>query len=256
MRPKTLTKSLPKGLPLHGLEEGLAQAKGPLLAGEVPWVGILDIRPLFDLEPQAEAWLLESLDPSEQKRAERYRFEGDRLRFLAGRVLSKAAVAFFVGCSPKDIVLACDAHGKPFVKAPRKASGFSLSLSHSAHLVAVALAYGGLVGIDIEPWSRSVDIEALSKRFLSPQESLAIQQAGDRKKETFLRTWTLKEAYAKAKGLGIGLPFRDFGLIVGPNQTIRWAPAPPDHDSWQFFSGSLGTDFCLGLCVEMERGLA
>lgn len=236
---------------LDALKIRLLKAKGAVLASEAVWVGALDIQNLLGHEGSFElSWPFSLLDQKEQEKSRKYRFFEDRLRFVMGRTLVKTALASLLNLSPQEISLECDTHGKPFVKAPPEAFGFFFSISHSAHLVAVALTHGRQVGIDIEPWNRSVDIEAISQRFLSPQERLAISQARGREREAFLRTWTLKEAYAKARGLGLGLSFQDFGLVIGPDQAVTWAPGPPDQGSWQFSSGSLGPDFCLGLCVQ------
>ena len=109
------------------------------------------------------------------------------------------------------------------------------------------------VGIDVERYTRPVDIGAVSKRFLSSEESLAIKEAGDKKQEAFMRTWTLKEAYAKALGMGLGVPFKSFGLIVDSRSRIVWAPRPPDSDSWRFFQGTICENFCLGVCVQGHK---
>lgn len=236
---------------LDALKIRLLKAKSAALASEAVWVGALDIQNLLGHEGSFElSWPFSLLDQKEQEKSRKYRFFEDRLRFVMGRTLSKTALALLLNLPPQEISLDCGAHGKPFVKAPPEASQFFLSISHSAHLVAVALAHGRLVGVDIEPWNRPVDIEAIAQRFLNPQERLAISQAKGKERETFLRTWTLKEAYAKARGMGLGLSFQDFGLVIGPDQAIEWAPGPPDQDSWRFSSGSLGSDFCLGLCAQ------
>jgi 4'-phosphopantetheinyl transferase len=236
------------------LKKSLLRIKEPLLMGEAVWVGAMRIDTLFGREPfNEDSWLFSFLDTKEKQRAQKYRFLEDKLCFITGRFLSKTALASLVGLPPGCISFGYDSHGKPFVESPGQAKEFYFSISHSAGLVAVAVGYGRPVGIDVERYTRPVDIGAVSKRFLSSEESLAIKEAGDKKQEAFMRTWTLKEAYAKALGMGLGVPFKSFGLIVDSRSRIVWAPRPPDSDSWRFFQGTICENFCLGVCVQGHK---
>ena len=134
------------------------------------WVATLD---------QADLSLRLWLDQREMDRFLSFEGEADRARFLLGAAMLRFAVGQQLGMRPEDVPVdrGCDHcgawHGRPRVGG----SSLQLSVSHAGLVVAMAMALGGPVGIDVE-------------RIRSP---LATVEA-----------WTQKEASFKA-GSGAGL---------------------------------------------------
>jgi len=149
---------------------------------------------------QADVRLLE---PAERAALARFRKPADRLRYLAGRLLSRHIVAELTHRSPIDIIVRlwcrhCGSrvHGKPYALYPGGA--LPLSISHSGDQVLVATTSGSDVGVDIEfidtvrYWDELLDqIEAPFERGRTPRNALA-----------FTRLWTHKEAVLKCTGDG------------------------------------------------------
>jgi 4'-phosphopantetheinyl transferase len=103
----------------------------------------------------------------------------------------------------------CDdpAHGKPFVVG---APELSFSVSHSGEFALVALAEGAVVGIDLEVVRPRSQLDRLAARVLDADALAAWTRApAPQQLERFLRTWTAKEAYLKAVGLGIATNLRE-----------------------------------------------
>ena len=99
------------------------------------------------------------------------------------------------------------AHGRPEIDVPRRPCRFNLA--HSAGLVVCALARGREVGVDVEDLQRAgSSIRTLVDRYCSPAEvrTTSTRRATDGWRDRFLTYWTLKEAYLKARGLGISVP--------------------------------------------------
>jgi 4'-phosphopantetheinyl transferase len=72
----------------------------------------------------------------------------------------------------------------------------------------LAVAHAREVGVDVEGVRNSgVAVEEIYETVLSEPEKRALARiGGEDKRTTFLRFWTLKEAYIKADGRGVSLP--------------------------------------------------
>jgi 4'-phosphopantetheinyl transferase len=63
------------------------------------------------------------------------------------------------------------------------------------------------VGIDVEPVGRRADIDNIASHFFSSSEIELLGSTPQEKRQTvFMRLWTLKEAYLKARGTGLSTP--------------------------------------------------
>jgi 4'-phosphopantetheinyl transferase len=175
-----------------------------------------------------------SLEPADRTRFESYRNEGDRTMFLAGRVMARALVASALGVAPHGWRWREGPHGRPEVDSPETTIRFNLA--HSAGLVACAIANGRDVGVDVEYLRRRPVDPQVVRRYCSPDEVRDIEAHQPAWHDRFLLYWTLKEAYLKARGLGIAVPLADisFRLDGGvPRVTFLRSLAGTD-DRWHF----------------------
>ncbi|TCC10718.1 4'-phosphopantetheinyl transferase family protein [Kribbella soli] len=92
-------------------------------------------------------------------------------------------------------MLVHDEAGRPHIP------GLAVSISYTQHLIAVAAAYSGPVGVDLEE-VRARDFEALAGRWFAPRELEWMRRQGD-ELVAFLQLWTGKEAVGKALGQGL-----------------------------------------------------
>ena len=159
----------------------------------------------------------EWLTPSERVRHDRFRFDHDREMFLMGRVMSRALVAQALGVAPTAWEWREGPHGRPEVAAPSSALHFNLA--HSAGLVVCALAHGRTVGVDVEDLHRTRTTDpGIVARYCTPREVTTVAAPSDGWRDRFLTYWTLKEAYLKARGLGIALPLCELGFVLAPDR--------------------------------------
>ena len=92
------------------------------------------------------------LDDRELERIERYQGQADKARFLLGAAMVRAAAGLELGIPPQNVRVhrgctTCGGwHGPPTVQG----TALQLSVSHSGLVVALALARGTPVGIDVE----------------------------------------------------------------------------------------------------------
>jgi 4'-phosphopantetheinyl transferase len=172
---------------------------------------------------------LSLLDEDERARAARFVFERDRRRFVAAHAWVRITLAGYLDLDPASLRLATGPHGKPhLVGAP---IDLRHNLSHAGDRALLAVALGHEVGVDIE-CERAIDVPGLSQRFFAPSEAEAIRALpGAEQLQGFLRCWTRKEAFIKARGDGLSFPLRGFEVslaeAVSP-QTLIACAADPD----------------------------
>lgn len=139
------------------------------------------------------------LDGEERARAERFRFDPDRERFIAGHGLLRMLLGGALGMAPEDVRLARGAHGKPYLPD----GGPAFNLSDTKDAVVVAIGGADELGVDIETVERRTDHDLVAGHYFTPDEVAHIQAGGAEGKRRFLTLWTRKEAVLKASGVGI-----------------------------------------------------
>lgn len=175
-----------------------------------------------------------------------------RARLFGSRLLLRHAVAAAGGTDPANVRLERGARGRPGVREP---AGFDGGISHTAGLLLVGVARGRRIGVDVEERDRSLLTPGLPEKVCHPQELAALRLLpyADRNR-MLVRLWTLKEAYAKALGIGLGLDFSGVSFqprSVGRGTTLWRCPAAP---GWHFQSGTVGGHFVVACAVGPKSG--
>ncbi len=137
------------------------------------------------------------LDAEEQARAERFRFDADRARFIIGHGLLRIVLGRYLSRSPEAIILQRGEFGKPFLEG----DPIHFNLSDTKDAIVVALSRQP-IGADIETIKRRTDHDRVAEHYFTPREVKSIAEAEDGKRR-FLELWTRKEAVLKASGVGL-----------------------------------------------------
>ncbi|XP_016499844.2 uncharacterized protein LOC107818355 [Nicotiana tabacum] len=138
----------------------------------------------------------------------------DRKRALVSRLLQYALVHQVLGIPYNEIVIRRTAEGKPYLECDKpnlELPNFNFNASHHGDFVAIASEPICLVGLDVVaqtiPEKESVEdfIESFSSYF-SGLEWFNIINAGSSHQilSEFYRYWSVKEAFVKAIGVGVG----------------------------------------------------
>ncbi|MDX2254532.1 MAG: 4'-phosphopantetheinyl transferase superfamily protein [Pseudanabaenaceae cyanobacterium bins.39] len=164
----------------------------------------------IDREEFERLWLF--LSDDERVRASRYSRDKLRTNFVAARGNLRIILADWLGCLPQEVRLCYGDRGKPEIvrhdlSADQLSSHQHFNLAHSQDWAIYVVSGDRPVGIDLE-FVRECDVLGLARRFFAESEQVFLIKAwelGDRDwcYRSFFRAWTLKEAYAKATGLGI-----------------------------------------------------
>ena len=118
------------------------------------------------------------------------------------RALARRLLVEVTGISGNDWSIRYLRSGRPISMNRRRGIGPAISISHSQGWVACVASTTTAVGIDIEVNTRAHDYEGIAHLAFGAGERARIARDGPL---AFYRIWTLREALAKA--LGVGLEF-------------------------------------------------
>ncbi|MSO49853.1 MAG: 4'-phosphopantetheinyl transferase superfamily protein [Acidobacteria bacterium] len=169
----------------------------------------------------ASAWV-SRLPQTERDRYARYRHQLAAHQFLVGRLLIRGWLESLTGTSAAAWELREGERGRPEIASPP--SPWSFNLAHSGNLVACVLSSVSDVGVDLEDLDRRPLTRDLARRFCAPAEVADIEQQPEAAQtHRFLTYWTLKEAYLKARGLGIAVHLADLEFnLAGEHPSISF----------------------------------
>jgi len=193
------------------------------------------------------------LSPDEDARLGRRQVAVAR-QFLVTRVLARWALSQVAEVDPTAWEFEDGEHGKPYIVGPVHAPELSFNLSHSGEIVACAVATGVRVGLDVENLERERSFEEVAGRFFAPGEAAAVRaRTGAEQRERFYEHWTLKEAYIKARGLGIALPLSAFWFDLEHSASPRISfdeRIDDDPRAWQFWQQCVDDRHLAALAVD------
>jgi phosphopantetheinyl transferase len=141
--------------------------------------------------------------------------------------------------------------GKPTLITSNGQSAIEVSVSHSGSLALAGITDLGEIGVDLEYRTSGRSISEIAAYAFGPQEQRAVESAGP---VAFYRIWTLREALAKACGLGFPMlaDGRDYfpeALVSGSWQRII------DRRQWLFSTGDLPGDYAFSVAIALRSPL-
>lgn len=174
-------------------------------------------RAALDVDPPTIVELEKTLSSDELDRAREFHFPVHANRFKTARGILRKILASYFPKAKHEISFSQNDCGKPFLAADFPGGGLRFNASHSQGVALYAFALGREVGIDLE-YVRPENIDLhLAKRFFSTKEIAEINAASENlRTEKFFHCWTRKEAYAKARGMGLSLPLSSFSVPLDP----------------------------------------
>jgi 4'-phosphopantetheinyl transferase len=177
------------------------------------------------------------LNASEHARWQRFAVPNPQLQYLVARTLLRTTLSQYAGAPTGVWQFDTNPHGRPFISGPADFRALQFNLSHTEGLVACAVARECEVGVDVENVGREIDIAELAPSVFAPMElaSLAQRPPGERR-DLFFSYWTLKEAYIKARGMGLSLALDGFwfDLTAASPRAYFTERCPDDSDRWRF----------------------
>ena len=198
----------------------------------------------------ARMWQI--LAPDERERADRFHFEADRRRAVIGRGYLRLLLGQIFNLPANNLQFQYDEFGKPGLLQKREPL-VQFNVSHSGDLILIAIARRLAVGVDVEKIRTDLDLADIAARFFSANENERLASLADPlRHKAFFTCWTRKEAYLKARGIGLSLPLDQFDVsfLAGEDpQLLATRPDPAEARQWRLRGLELSGDYAAALAA-------
>jgi len=187
----------------------------PLLRGDDLHVW----RAVLDQPASVVQSFLSILSSDERRRSGNYYFPKDRDSFVIARGVLRTLLGRYLNMQPDQLRFCYGAQGKPGLTVPSGTDQIRFSVSHAHKLALCALTRNREIGVDVEYVREDLANTEIAERFFSRREAAMLRALPiERRAEGFFNCWTRKEAYVKARGMGLSLPLDQFDVSVGPGE--------------------------------------
>jgi 4'-phosphopantetheinyl transferase len=197
------------------------------------------------------------LDAEERSRAQRFRRECDRDRFVQVRSTLRHLMAAYLSISATEVKFCYGCKGKPTLDASLD-DPIEFNVSHSHNFALWGFSRHHVIGVDIEYIQPDFQAEPIAQRFFTAREFQALKtQPEIQQHQFFFQLWTRKEACIKAKGDSLFEQISQLEVPDNPRCTSRWvrlnqrALAVRDLDLHPHYRAAIATEakdpqlFCL-----------
>lgn len=198
--------------------------------------------------------LSEALSSDEVNRANRFRFEADRNRFIVARACLRSLLGSYLGVEAAEVRFNYSEYGKPSLDEAINAQELSFNLAHSGSLALYALTLKRQIGVDLEHVRAGFATDEIARRYFSASEIDRLSQLPPAlRHQAFFNCWTRKEAFIKAIGLGLSLSLDQFDVTLAPNEPAtllqtRWNDE--EASRWSLTAFDAGRDYVAAVAVQ------
>ncbi|MCE3608229.1 4'-phosphopantetheinyl transferase superfamily protein [Massilia sp. P8910] len=209
--------------------------------------------------PELQAALLELLNDAERQQQIRFYRPDDRLRYLVTRALVRTTLSRYAPVAPADWTFIPNEYGRPAIGNPHPdARSLNFNVSHTRGLIALAVTRERVLGVDVENLATRQVSDGIAEHFFAPAEVAELATVPeDRRQDRFFEYWTFKEAYIKARGMGLSIPLDRFSFHFPDERKVALAVDPELSDDgarWRFWQFRPTPEHLLALCAERLDG--
>ena len=246
--------------------ESMLQLRMAALAGDTMNSAMWHPEPASDIDDgEVHVWLADLaslalqidrlgivLSADEIERSRHFHFERDQRRFIASHGVLRRILARYLKRPAAEIQFERGAHGKPCLRIRGGERPLHFNLSHSKDRALIGVCADGRVGVDIEFRDRDRANTEVAQRFFAPEEVAALLPLPpEAQRDAFFATWTMKEAYIKARGEGISLGLSTFAITVNGTPALTRSDHGADEiERWRFWKLEAGPDYAVAVAAE------
>ncbi len=195
---------------------------------------------------------LATLSADEQARYSRFRFERDRFLYLESHLLLRQTLSKYAALQPHEWLFRIAEKGRPEIDNAA-VPNLRFNLTHTRGFAACVVTRAMDCGVDAERLEAKRNIEGVAARMFSPAETAALETLdGTQHLQAFYIGWTLREAYVKARGIGIGFPTHAL-IFAAEEGDVASLSAPhniePHPQLWHFRHRQLSESHLLSVAI-------
>ncbi len=179
------------------------------------------------------------LSANEFKHYSNMQSENEKNQYLLARFLLKNKLSmYFSDIAPDKWKFNRNEYGKPTIANSETPTWLNFNLAHTRDMVVCAFSGNPEVGVDIENRNQDIAYRDIAKSIFSSAEFhiLANLKFAEGQNQ-FFKFWTLKEAYIKAKGLGLQISLDQFSFQIENNNDVQVIFKPEMKEfseNWKF----------------------
>jgi 4'-phosphopantetheinyl transferase len=220
------------------------------IASETAHLWFLETETLFRDPSATDEWLAR-LEDHERIRYAACGIDAARREYLGTRALVRTALAHYSGRPPECLRFRTDPLGRPELTSPVM-PGLRFSLAKTRELAVGLFAFDHEVGVDVELVA-PIDAVEMAGHYFSPGETAELSRLEEAARlSRFYELWTLREAYLKARGIGLDLPLDQLVFRPTPSGEARAEFGPAIRDDavqWQFGLARLTDRHLAATCI-------
>jgi len=197
------------------------------------------------------------LTGEERSQMSRFYYVRHRHQYLVTRALVRTSLSACHEVAPAEWRFGTNGYGKPAISHPVIDSPANFNLSHTRGLIICGIVRHRDIGVDVEDLHRNTKtaFKRLSSYFSEDEIADLARLPPEQQNERFFDYWTLKEAYIKARGMGLAIPLDKFGFQFKADSLDGFTLHPDlddDAAAWQFWR--IPVDGCYRIAVAVNSG--
>ncbi len=158
---------------------------------------------------------LSILSNEEREKYQRFHFEKDSHSYLVSHALVRKVLSRYCDVQPEAWRFSFNRHGKPEISSSIECPDIKFNLSHADGMSACVVSLNNDCGVDVENIHRKNKLNAVAERMFAEQEAKIMSACDESEvQKSFFDFWTLREAYVKAVGTGLGGSSKEFYFTI------------------------------------------